>query len=225
MAYQNAQEAQIRLSAKEDGRITVRFPYTPKRVTKIRTVAGRRWDPREKYWTIPHTDEAIAELHTAFQGESVCADPGIHFGGSDESEPRFVRSMVQEMLEAVENVFKLRRYSFQTRKSYRPHIRRFLEHLGKPAREATPEEVHAYFLKLVDEDQMSYSYHSDQRDPIPVYLRPGKALSSGESPSAQVGEEAARGVGPRSDCAVAGRREQPQARGVAPGRLFIRTPR
>jgi len=160
MAAQSTGRSQIRLSPKTDGRIVVFFPYTPDRVARIKTVSGRRWDSQKKHWTVPHTDAVIAQLQRAFEGESICVDPALRLKTSGEVEPWPVPAVIQETLEAVENVFKLRRYSPKTRRSYRPHIRRFLEYLGKPAHDATPEEVYAYFLKLVDQDQMSYSYNN-----------------------------------------------------------------
>ena len=69
-------------------------------------------------------------------------------------------SETDQILKAVEDEFKLRQYRQSTRKAYRPHIRRFLESLNKPPVDATPEEIHSYFLKLFDHGLMSYSYHN-----------------------------------------------------------------
>ena len=153
-------EERIRISPGEDGRILVHLPYTPDRVNQIRTVPGREWDSKKKRWSVPHTDDILERLQALFEGESIHIDPALRTGESEESEIRTASYTNQEALEAVENEFKLRRYRFTTRKAYRPHIRRFLEHLGKPPQEATPEEIYAYFLKLVDQDRMSYSYHN-----------------------------------------------------------------
>jgi len=143
-----------------DGRIIVYFPYTLERVAKIKVVPGRRWDFQKKHWTIPHTQEAIEKLQIAFEGEVIYVDPALCPDTSNQSGSQPVLSTLQETLEAVENEFRLRRYAFKTRNGYRPHIRRFLEHLGKPAQEATSQEIYAYFLKLLDQERMSYSYHN-----------------------------------------------------------------
>lgn len=160
MTGQNAKRAQVRLFPRMDGRIIVYFPYTLERVAKIKVVPGRRWDFQKKHWTIPHTQEAIEKLQIAFEGEVIYVDPALCPDTSNQSGSQPVLSTLQETLEAVENEFRLRRYAFKTRNGYRPHIRRFLEHLGKPAQEATSQEIYAYFLKLLDQERMSYSYHN-----------------------------------------------------------------
>ena len=48
----------------------------------------------------------------------------------------------------------------RTKKTKLLRCRQILGVTTPSAREATAEEVHAYFLKLVDGDHMSYSYHN-----------------------------------------------------------------
>ena len=45
--------AEVNVSRDTAGSITVSFPYNPSRVTKIKTVEGRKWDPEKKYWCFP----------------------------------------------------------------------------------------------------------------------------------------------------------------------------
>ncbi len=153
-------EERIRISPGEDGRVLVHLPYTPDRVNQIRTVPGREWDSKKKRWSVPHSDGIIKNLLALFEGEPVDVDPALCPRKSNALASQPDTDGIQKVLIAVENEFKLRRNSLKTRKSYRPHIRRFLEYLGKPVQEATSEEVYACFLKLVTQDQISYSYHS-----------------------------------------------------------------
>jgi hypothetical protein len=51
----------IQIRPGHEGRLIVLVPYSPERVAKIKTVAGRRRHQNEKYWTVPHTDEAFAQ--------------------------------------------------------------------------------------------------------------------------------------------------------------------
>ncbi|MFA4885465.1 MAG: tyrosine-type recombinase/integrase [Desulfotomaculaceae bacterium] len=39
----------------------IRFPYDPTLVAKIKTIEGRRWNPLEKYWTVPITHDHQAK--------------------------------------------------------------------------------------------------------------------------------------------------------------------
>jgi integrase len=55
----------IQIRAGAAGRLIALFSYTPERVARIKPVAGRRWEHKERYWTVPHTEEALArqEVH------------------------------------------------------------------------------------------------------------------------------------------------------------------
>ena len=160
MAAQEREHAQVRLYPKSDGRIVVDFTYTSRRVEQIRTVPGRRWDSRRKHWTIPHAGNCIKAAVQAFRGETVWLDRALLTQEPADSADESSSGTVQKTLEAVENALKLRRYGQKTRKSYLPHIRRFLAYLNKPVGEATAEEIYAYFVGLVEQDRMSYSYHN-----------------------------------------------------------------
>ena len=43
----------IEIKAGEPGRLVVRLPFTAERVEKIKTVAGRRWDPAKNAGPCP----------------------------------------------------------------------------------------------------------------------------------------------------------------------------
>jgi hypothetical protein len=68
----------IHIRPGEEGRLIVLLPYSPERVAKIKLVAGRRWDSKERYWTVPHTDGTLASLLALFAGEPVKVDPSLH---------------------------------------------------------------------------------------------------------------------------------------------------
>ena len=72
----------IEIKAGEPGRLVVRLPFTAERVEKIKTVAGRRWDPAKKCWTVPNAVDMTARLLVLFAGEPVDIDPALRSGGS-----------------------------------------------------------------------------------------------------------------------------------------------
>ena len=77
----------IQIREGEAERLIVLLPYTPERVAKIKTVAGRRWHQQEKHWTVPQTNEAIAHLLDLFAGEPVEIEPSLRpVNGSGERE-------------------------------------------------------------------------------------------------------------------------------------------
>lgn len=56
----------IRIKAGEAGTLIVQLPYSPDHVAKVKTVAGRRWHAREKHWTVPRTEQTIAQVLAIF---------------------------------------------------------------------------------------------------------------------------------------------------------------
>jgi SWI/SNF-related matrix-associated actin-dependent regulator of chromatin subfamily A-like protein 1 len=45
-----------------DDLIQVRFPYDPKMIQAIKAIQGRRWNPKEKFWTVPNLSSSRAAL-------------------------------------------------------------------------------------------------------------------------------------------------------------------
>lgn len=86
---------------------------------------------------------------------------------------------IESVLAAAENELLLRRYSPRTRKVYLGHMRRFLEIVGKPAREVTESDIRAYLTGHLGERisigyhrqimaALSFLYERVLRDPRPV---------------------------------------------------------
>jgi integron integrase len=65
------------------GRLIVVVPYSPERVAKIKSVAGRRWHQAEKYWTVPHTEGTLRHLLALFAREQIELDPLFFHGARD----------------------------------------------------------------------------------------------------------------------------------------------
>lgn len=164
-------KGRIWLFPRGSDRIIVSFSYTPERVAKIKTVPGRRWDFRNKHWHVPHTEKMIEKLQALFKGEIIDIDPALCFSKPDTPASQSVSDSLQKILEALEKELKLRRYSISTRKAYRLRVGHFLKSLGKLPQDITPEEIHAYFLKLVDQDQASYSFHNQALSAIRFLYR------------------------------------------------------
>ena len=99
---------------------------------------------------MPHEPRMVERLVALFVGEEVEVDPALQ----SASDP------VQQTLKAVEDELKLRGYSPKTRKVYRLHVERFLQHLQKDPREAEVGDIQAYLLYLVEQEQVSRSYHN-----------------------------------------------------------------
>ena len=157
-------QKRIRICPGENGRIIVHLPYTPERVSKIRTIQGRRWDSAKKHWTVPRTDKIVEHLAALFEGDALDVDPALspREPGSSchQSASKPTSGPIRETLKAVESQLKLKGCSPKTWQAYRGHIARFLEDIGPSPRDASSESIRAYFLRLIDRDGISYSYHN-----------------------------------------------------------------
>ena len=102
------------------GRLMVNFSYHPDTVSRIKSIIGRRWHPKEKCWSIPHSKEAVGELQRLFLQESPKKyAPKISRRPSTVSKRRWEQLSPGEqvILTAIAEELKLRRYSPKRRKS------------------------------------------------------------------------------------------------------------
>ncbi|MDA0739645.1 MAG: hypothetical protein O2999_11915 [Nitrospirae bacterium] len=81
--------ALIRMRAGEASRMIVSIPYSPERVAKIKTIAGRRWHRHEQYWSVPQAPGALTQLLTLFDGEPVEVDPSLDAVPASQQEKPF----------------------------------------------------------------------------------------------------------------------------------------
>lgn len=68
---------EFRIINDKTGRLKVTFPYNPAHITQIKTITGSWWHPKEKYWTVPYSDEVVAKLLSIFDGEKIDLDPAL----------------------------------------------------------------------------------------------------------------------------------------------------
>ena len=81
--------ATIVIKPGHEGRLIVRFPYSPEHVAKIKTVVGRRWHQQEKHWTVPQANGDITHLLALFAGERTEVDPSLYAVNDTPREESF----------------------------------------------------------------------------------------------------------------------------------------
>ncbi len=123
----------IQIKPGHAGRLIVLVPYSPKRVAKIKTIAGLRWHQGEKCWTVPSEDGALHHLLTLFSGEpvevdaSLRSDTGLNaLAPSRGPKPPEPPNSINPLLDRVRLAMRARHYSYRTEKSYLGWIRRFI---------------------------------------------------------------------------------------------------
>jgi len=143
----------VRISPGHAGRLIVLFPYSPERVTKIKTVAGRRWHIEKKHWTVPHDGKTLARLLTLFAGEPLWVDPSLGPTPAPGSELQIPR-----LLERVRAAVRARHFSPSTEKIYAAWAERFLRRQGAARPETLGEaEIGRFLSSLASESGVSAS--------------------------------------------------------------------
>ena len=155
----------IQIKPGDVGRLLVLIPYDPKRVAKIKTVVGRRWHRKEKYWTVPHTDRALAHLLALFAGEPVTVDPSLrpvrtpdHQGPPPEPAIRQAVAPHPKLLDQVREAIRTRHYSYRTEKAYIGWITRFIFfHNKRHPAEMGDAEIAQFLSSLASDSHVSAS--------------------------------------------------------------------
>jgi len=150
----------IQIRPGEAGRLIVLLPYTPERVAKIKTVVGRRWHPKEKYWTVPHTNGVLAHLLALFAGEPVEVEPSLRpvTAPDNREPPPELVAPNRKLLDQMRQAMRTRHYSYRTEKTYIGWMKRFIFFHGKhhPA-EMGEAEIGQFLSSLARDSKVSAS--------------------------------------------------------------------
>ncbi|MEK9144037.1 MAG: phage integrase N-terminal SAM-like domain-containing protein, partial [Elusimicrobiota bacterium] len=137
----------IHIEPGEPGRLIVRFPYSREGVDRIKTVPGRRWHPVEKYWSIPDTETARAELESLFAGEPMIFPP--------EPAPR--PAPPKELLDRIHHAARARHLSPRTEEAYVGWARRFIRRTGPETAQLGEAEIGRFLSSLAQDAHVSAS--------------------------------------------------------------------
>jgi len=136
-----APEPAVQVRWNRRGTLLIRLdPVDPVTLEAIRALPERRWDPGARVWRVPGSKEAEAAVRRLLPGL-----PGL---------------LPREIVERVRKAMVLEGFSPKTRKVYGSHVRSFVRWLGRDPSGASGQEVSRYLLHLVEEREVSRSYHS-----------------------------------------------------------------
>jgi hypothetical protein len=155
----------IRINPGEAGTLIVQLPYSPDHVAKIKTVAGRRWHQEEKHWTVPRTEQTIAQVLALFPGEPVEVESSLrpsNVSGMGQTSPEpannHALATLPKLLDQVRQAIRTRHYSYWTEKSYLGWIRRFLFfHRSRDPATMGEHDVACYLSNLASARRVSAS--------------------------------------------------------------------
>jgi len=64
-------DMKIKISKTKKNQLVVMFPYSIEKVNKIKQIKGRKWNPKNKYWSISENEETIRQFKDLFSNEEV----------------------------------------------------------------------------------------------------------------------------------------------------------
>ena len=106
----------MRVEFGRNNEVIIRIPYNQELINKVKTISGRKWNPKGRYWEVPSSENIISKLQNLF-GENLVVDPYFY-------------------LIPLQKELSIRKYSRRTIKSYMGYNRDFLLFTGKK-----PEEI------------------------------------------------------------------------------------
>ena len=120
-----------------NNKIIIRIPYNQNLISKVKSIPGREWNPKEKYWEVPYSEDLITKLQSLFR-ENLIVDPCF-----------YLIPLQKELL--------IRKYSRRTIKSYIRTNRDFLLFSGKRPEEVKNEDIKEYLYYVINQKKVAAS--------------------------------------------------------------------
>lgn len=156
-----------------NGRVRLIFRYEKELVRLIKTLPLYTWDQENRWWTIAHTENSLAEL------VRFCKECGWKYQYLED-----LRHLNKKPRQKPEDIINYRavpaayldklsvlRYSMNTVKTYNACFSEFINYFStKEINEITQQDIQAYLLYLVQERQVSTSYQNQAINAIKFYF-------------------------------------------------------
>ncbi|MCX6227039.1 MAG: site-specific integrase [Bacteroidia bacterium] len=156
-----------------NGRVRLIFRYDKELGKLIKTLPLYAWDKENLWWTIAHTEGALAKL------VSFCEQCGWKYRYLEDlrhldRKPRLKPDQVENYRQVPDcylDKLTVLRYSSNTIKTYKDCFCEFINYYStKEINEITQEEIQTYLLYLVEERQISTSYQNQAINAIKFYF-------------------------------------------------------
>jgi len=71
------QDSRIKITKGQSGEVTVTLPYNPVHIEKLKEIEGHKWNPEQKCWTFPRSNDTIKNLLAIFRDKDVWVEPSL----------------------------------------------------------------------------------------------------------------------------------------------------
>ena len=157
----------IWVGAVNNKELYIKFAYDEEKVRKVKIISGRRWEPKEKYWTSPYTEENINKIVEIFSLNTINFHKSIDVSCTTAK----LKKTLDEIEIEVDKHLKLKGYSKKTIKSYKNNVKRFLSYVDKFPEEITNDDVKDYMIFLLEKQNSSHSYVNQVLSAIKLYFK------------------------------------------------------
>lgn len=167
------QKNEVLMIRTNSGRIKLIFGYLTNLIKHIKTIPYARWDSKNKWWTIPYSEQFEEEIKKFCELNQLKIYQEIEVP-KKEGIPRLNPSQVinyKNCPETYINKLEELRYSQNTIKSYIPLFEEFINHFPKEDLETLTEKHVVEFSRyLVTERKVSVSYQNLAINSIKFYF-------------------------------------------------------
>lgn len=145
----------IEIRRKPPNDLTLSFEYDADIINKVKTISGREWDAKNKYWVVPNNSKTLSLLNALFDRVSIIDNTGLALFSEQACKPK---QWEQQTLDKLKDALRLKGYSSKTIKAYIGHIRRFISFYERNPLELTKADIDKYLLCLLDCHGCSHAY-------------------------------------------------------------------
>ena len=136
----------IRITTAQQEKIAVALPYNPTYIKRIKSIKGYHWNPEQKCWIFPKSDNVMRKLLGLFRNENVWIDPSLR---REKEDNTIFETLRKEMVS--------RKYSPKTIKAYIYYNEDLLNFTDKDSKDITERDIKDYLFHLVEEKKVATS--------------------------------------------------------------------
>ena len=139
------QDSRIKITKGQSGEVTVTLPYNPVHIEKLKEIEGHKWNPEQKCWTFPRSNDTIKNLLAIFRDKDVWVEPSLE------------QEVVGDLFENLRRELVSRKYSPKTIKAYIHYNVDLLKFSGKGVKDIAEMDIKNYLFYLVEEKKVATS--------------------------------------------------------------------
>ncbi len=75
----------VKITKGQSGEVKVTLPYNPVHIENLKEIEGHRWNPEQKCWVFPCSDDVVKKILVLFKDENIWIDPSLRQGKENKT--------------------------------------------------------------------------------------------------------------------------------------------